>query len=313
MTRYLVTGGSGFIGSHVAAALLARGDQVRVLDNFSTGLRANLAALDGAEVVEGDIRSYHIVREAVEGIDFVLHQAALPSVPRSVRDPITTNDVNAVGTLNVLTAARDSGVKRLVYASSSSVYGRTTGLPKREDMHPDPLSPYAVSKLAGEQYCRAFTQLYGFETVALRYFNVFGPRQNPRSEYAAVIPRFIRTILDGGRPIVYGDGQQTRDFTYVDNVVHANLRACEAEGVAGHVFNVAMGERWSLIDLIAALGRVLAHAVDPEFRERRAGDLEHSYAAIEEARRVLGYEPRVALMEGLERTAAAVRDGGHAD
>jgi UDP-glucose 4-epimerase len=310
MTRYLVTGGAGFIGSHIASALLQRGGEVRVLDNFSTGLRANLAALDGAEVVEGDIRSYHIVREAVEGVDFVLHQAALPSVPRSVRDPITTNDVNAVGTLNVLTAARDARVRRLVYASSSSVYGRTTGLPKREDMHPDPLSPYAVSKLAGEQYCRAFTQLYGFETVALRYFNVFGPRQNPRSEYAAVIPRFILTILEGGRPVVFGDGRQTRDFTYVDNVVTANLQACDATGVVGRVFNIATGERASLLDLVAALGQILDRPVEPDFQPPRAGDLEHSYAAIDEARRALGYEARVGFVEGLKRIAAAVWDGG---
>ncbi len=308
MTRYLVTGGAGFIGSNVVSALLARGDAVRVLDNFSTGLRANLPALEGAEVLEGDIRSYHIVQEAVEGVDFVLHQAALPSVPRSVRDPITSNDVNVVGTLNLLTAARDAGVKRLVYAGSSSVYGRTPGLPKRESMEASPVSPYAVSKLAGEQYCRSFTELYGFETVILRYFNVFGPRQNPKSEYAAVVPKFIHLVLSHSRPTINGDGSQTRDFTYVENVVQANLLACEREGVAGKVFNIATGQQVALIDMLRTVERITGIEVVPEFRPRRMGDVEHSLAAIDEARRVLGYEPTVTLEEGLRRTVQAVRD-----
>ncbi len=306
MARFLVTGGAGFIGSHVASALLERGDFVRILDNFSTGLRANLSAVEGAEIVEGDVRSYHIVREAVEGIDFVLHQAALPSVPRSVRDPITSNDVNVVGTLNVLTAARDAGVKRLVYGGSSSVYGSNAELPKRERMPAAPISPYAVSKLAGEQYCRSFTKLYGFETVILRYFNVFGPRQNPRSEYAAVIPKFIHLILQGQTPLINGDGSQTRDFTYVGNVVQANLKAAERDGVAGRVFNIATGKRISLLEMIAAIEEVTGRTVGREFRPARTVDVVHSYAAIEEAREGLGYEPTVTFLEGLRETTASV-------
>jgi len=307
MARYLVTGGAGFIGSHIAETLLQNGESVRILDNFSTGLRANLTVLDAAEVVEGDVRSYHIVREAMEGVDFVLHQAALPSVPRSVRDPITSNDVNVVGTLNVLTAARDAKVRRLVYASSSSVYGRNSTLPKREAMGPDPMSPYAVSKLAGEHYCRVFAELYGFETVILRYFNVFGPRQNPRSEYAAVIPKFVQLILQGDPLIIYGDGGQTRDFTYVDNVVAANLRACECGEVGGRVFNVATGRGTSLLDLVRTLETILNKRATLVFQPARIGDVEHSYAAIDEAQRALGYEPSVGLVDGLRSTVRAMR------
>ncbi|MEO8636431.1 MAG: SDR family oxidoreductase [Gemmatimonadales bacterium] len=307
MTRYLVTGGAGFIGSNVASALLARGDTVRVLDNFSTGLRTNLTPLEGAEIVEGDIRSYHIVQEAMEGVDFVLHQAALPSVPRSVRDPITSNDVNVVGTLNVLTAARDAKVKRLVYAGSSSVYGRTPGLPKRESMPPSPISPYAVSKLAGEHYCQSFTELYGFETVILRYFNVFGPRQNPKSEYAAVVPKFIHMVMHGEPPTINGDGSQTRDFTYVENVVQANLLAAVKEGVAGRVFNIATGQQVALLEMLHLVERLVGKKVEPFFQPRRSGDVEHSLAAIDEARTKLGYVPTVSLEEGLRRTVEAVR------
>src|SRR5260221_3234376 len=241
MTRFLVTGGAGFIGANLVEALVRMGHRVRILDNFSTGLRENINVAADAEVVEGDIRSYHIVREAVDDVDFVLHQAALPSVPRSVRDPITTSDVNINGTLNVLTAARDAKVQRLVFASSSSVYGDNRVLPKHEGLVPAPMSPYAVSKLSGEQYCQAFSALYGFDTVILRYFNVFGPHQNPRSEYAAVIPRFIEQIAAGQQPVVYGDGKQTRDFTYVENVVAANLAACERDSIQGRVFNIATG------------------------------------------------------------------------
>lgn len=307
MSRYLVTGGAGFIGSNVASALLARGDTVRVLDNFSTGLRANLRALEGAEVVEGDIRSYHIVQEAMEGVDYVLHQAALPSVPRSVRDPITSNDVNVVGTLNVLTAARDAKVKRLVYAGSSSVYGRTPGLPKRESMPPSPISPYAVSKLTGEHYCQSFTELYGFETVILRYFNVFGPRQNPKSEYAAVVPKFIHMVLHGEHPTINGDGTQTRDFTYVENVVQANLLAAVKEGVAGRVFNIATGQQVALLEMLHIVERLVGKKVEPCFQPRRTGDVEHSLASIDEARARLGYEPGVSLEEGLRRSVEGVR------
>lgn len=309
MALYLVTGGAGFIGSHVAAALLARGERVRILDNFSTGSRENLAALEGAELVEGDIRSYHVVHEAVEGADFVLHQAALPSVPRSISDPITTNEVNTVGTLNVLNAARDAKVTRLVYASSSSIYGRDPQLPKREDMIPQPMSPYSVSKLAGEHYCRAFAELYGFETVMLRYFNVFGPRQSPDSQYAAVIPLFIHRLLSDQPPKINGDGSQTRDFTYVDNVVDANLAACTAPGVVGKVLNIAAGHRISVLELMDALGQVTGKRIPPVFDATRVGDVPHSYACIDEARQFLGYEPKVDFMEGLRRTVQAMRNG----
>lgn len=307
MASFLVTGGAGFIGSHIAQALLARGDRVRVLDNFSTGLRENVSELPNAEVVEGDIRSYHIVREAVTGMDFVLHQAALPSVPRSVGDPITSNDVNVAGTLNVLTAARDAGVRRFVYASSSSVYGANPALPKHESMATHPISPYAVSKLAGESYCRAFTAMYGFETVVLRYFNVFGPRQSPHSAYAAVIPRAIEAVLKDRAPLVYGDGLQTRDFTYVENVVVANLAACAREGIAGETFNIATGNRVSLLDLLEAIGRICGRPVHPRFEPARAGDVRHSGASIEEAQRGMAYEPRVGLLDGLERTVTAMK------
>lgn len=306
MATYLVTGGAGFIGSHLVRALLARGDRVRVLDNFSTGSSRNIAGLEGVEVVEGDIRSYHTVREAVEGVQFVLHHAALPSVPRSIRDPITTNDVNVVGTLNVLNASRDAKITRLIYASSSSIYGRNAELPKRETMMPLPISPYAVSKLAGENYCRAFWELYGFETVMLRYFNVFGPRQDPTSQYSAVIPIFIATILKGEPLPVSGDGTQTRDFTYVDNVVQANLAACAAANVAGRIFNIAGGERHSVLSLLEALCRIMGREAVPRFQPSRIGDVPHSYACIEEARAVLGYEPTVGFVEGLERTVATM-------
>lgn len=306
MASYLVTGGAGFIGSHLVRALLARGDKVRVLDNFSTGSNRNIADLDGLEVVEGDIRSYHTVREAVDGIEFVLHQAALPSVPRSIRDPITTNDVNVVGTLNVLNASKDAKIARLIYASSSSIYGRNPDLPKHESMMPLPISPYAVSKLAGENYCRAFWELYRFETVMLRYFNVFGPRQDPTSQYSAVIPIFITKLLKMEPPSVSGDGTQTRDFTYVDNVVQANLAACHAANVAGHTVNVAGGERHSILSLLGALCRIMGRDAVPQFEPSRMGDVPHSYACIEEARAILGYEPTVGFFEGLERTVAAM-------
>lgn len=307
MARYLVTGGAGFIGSHLVEALRARGEQVRILDNFSTGNRENLLAVSGAELVEGDVRSYHVVREAVDGCDFVLHQAALPSVPRSVKDPITTNEVNVVGTLNILNAARDARVSRLVYASSSSVYGRNPALPKREDMSPHPMSPYAVSKLAGEHYCEAFFELYRFETVMLRYFNVFGPRQNPLSQYSAVIPKFIHLLLGNARPEVTGDGSQTRDFTFVANVVQANLLACQAGGAVGRVFNVAAGQRTSLLEMLQALASIMGANSDPEFIPSRVGDVPHSYADIAAAREVLNYQPRVGLHEGLRLTVESMR------
>lgn len=303
MALYLVTGGGGFIGSNLVAALLAQNEQVRVLDNFSTGRRANLASFLGRiEVIEGDIRSYHVVREAVTGVDYVLHQSALPSVPRSVRDPITTNEVNVVGTLNVLHAAREAGVKRLVYASSSSVYGNNPELPKRESMCPNPLSPYAISKLAGEQYCQSFWRLFGFEAVCLRYFNVFGPRQDPTSQYSAVIPRFITAILNDQPLTIHGDGMQSRDFSFIANVVSANLLACTASDVAGRVFNIACGQRYTLCELVDQLARITDKQPHVVYEPSRPGDVLHSLADVSAAQTVLGYRPIVAFGEGLQQT-----------
>lgn len=312
--RYLVTGGSGFIGSNIVEALLLRGDHVTVLDDFSTGRRQNLEAVvrtrpsgsAGPEILEGDIRDTAMVRRAVRGITHVLHQAALPSVPRSIEDPGSSHAVNATGTLNLLIEARDAGVKRFVYASSSSVYGDSPEQPKVESMPTAPLSPYAVSKLAGEFYCRIFHSLYGLETVSLRYFNVFGPRQDPTSQYAAVVPNFVKALASGRPPIVFGDGLQSRDFTYVENAVDANLKACEAPAQAcGRAYNVACGDRVTLLDLLNLLERVTAKAVPPVHEKPRPGDVRHSLADIGEARRLLGYEPRVPLEEGLRRTVAA--------
>ena len=303
MSSCLVTGGAGFIGSHLVDALLAAGWHCRVLDNFSTGSRANLAlAADKIELIEGDTRDPGTVRRAVDGVEVVFHQAALPSVPRSLKDPVATHDVNATGTLNVLMAVRDCGVRRLVYASSSSVYGASPTLPKQEDMPTAPRSPYAVSKLAGEQYCRAFHQAYDLETVCLRYFNVFGPRQDPESQYAAVVPRFIAALLNGGRPLVYGDGRQTRDFTFVSNVVHANMLAATAPNAPGAVCNVAYGERIDLLTLLDMLGELTGTKPDPVFEPGQAGDVKDSLADISAARRLLGYAPETAARTGLART-----------
>ncbi|GIV76569.1 MAG: GDP-mannose 4,6-dehydratase [Litorilinea sp.] len=305
MALYLVTGGAGFIGSHLVAALLAQGHQVRVLDNFSTGRRTNLAPyLDQIQLVEGDIRSYHVVAAAMANVDYVLHQAALPSVPRSVRDPITTNEVNVMGTLHVLHAAREAGVRRVVLASSSSVYGANPELPKQEAMCPQPRSPYAVSKLAAEQHGQLFWQLYGLETVALRYFNVFGPRQDPSSQYAAVIPRFIQALLRGEPLTVHGDGTQSRDFSFVENVVQANLLAATAPDAAGRVFNIACGQRHSLCQLIDHLAAIAGRTPRIDYTPPRPGDVPHSQADISAARRYLGYEPTVDFVEGLRRTVA---------
>src|ERR1700687_2384755 len=268
MASYLVTGGAGFIGSHLTQELVCRGHSVRVVDNFVTGKRRNLDHLSGVELVEGDLADPAIAERAAKGMDYVLHQAAIPSVPRSVKDPSASNRANIVASLNLLVAARDAGVKRLVYAGSSSAYGNTPTLPKREDMTPNPLSPYALQKLVAEQYCRMFTELYGFETVTTRYFNVFGPRQDPGSPYSGVISLFSTALLEGRRPIIYGDGEQTRDFTYVANVVDGVLRACAAAKVAGEVINVATGGRISLNELLRTMNRVVGTDLEALYRER---------------------------------------------
>jgi nucleoside-diphosphate-sugar epimerase len=276
---------------------------VRVLDNFATGRRENLLGLlDSIELIEGDIQSYERVHTAVRGCDFVFHQAALPSVPRSIQDPLTSNATNVIGTLNVLLASRDSDVRRVVFASSSSIYGRSPDLPKRESQAPLPISPYAVAKLAGEGYCRSFWDVYRLDTVALRYFNVFGPRQDPFSQYAAVVPNFITAALAGASPRVFGDGGQTRDFTFIDNVVDANLRAMEARDVSGEVLNVAGGQRTSLNALLAEIASVLDVELEPDYAPARPGDVRDSMADIDKARRLLGYEPGIDFSQGIART-----------
>ena len=302
--RYLVTGGAGFVGSNLVEELLNRGHFVRVLDNFSTGRRENLRAfLNDIDLIEGDIRSLSTVYRAVDGMDFVLHQAALPSVPRSISDPVTTNEVNVTGTLNVLIAARDHKVKRVVFASSSSVYGQDPRQPKHEDMRPRPMSPYANSKLAGEVYCAVFHQLYGLDTVILRYFNIFGPRQDPTSQYSAVIPKFLNLMSKNRRPTIFGDGQQTRDFTFVSNVVQTNLLACEAERLPEErIFNCACGNRVSIQDLVVELNRILDKDINPVFADPRPGDVRNSYADVSRAVHYLGYNPSVQFNEGLRKT-----------
>ncbi len=308
MALYLVTGGAGFIGSHVVDELVQRGEQVRVIDNFSTGKRENIAHnLEHITFVEGDLADLDAARRAVDGVDYVLHLAAIPSVMRSVANPLASNEANVTGTLNLLVAARDAGVQRVVYSSSSSVYGDSPELPKREDMPTNPLSPYAVSKLAGENYALAFHQVYGLPTVCLRYFNVFGPRQDPASEYAAVIPKFITWMLRGERPIVYGDGLQSRDFIYVANVVEANLLACQSERAVGRVMNVALGERVNLLDLIAALNGIFEANLAPRFEPARPGDVKHSQADTARIETLLGFAPVVDFDEGLRRTVAWFR------
>jgi nucleoside-diphosphate-sugar epimerase len=302
--KTLVTGGGGFIGSNLVRALLARGDDVRVLDNFATGSRVNLAKLEhDVELVEGDLRSYERVHAAVRGIEVVFHQGALPSVPRSVQDPLTTTAVNVEGTLNVLLAARDEGARRIVNASSSSVYGNSGDLPRTESQASDPISPYAVAKLAAERFCASFSRVYEMEVVSLRYFNVFGPRQDPTSQYAAVVPRFIHTIAAGEPVTIYDDGEQSRDFTFVDNVVGANLLAADASGVSGEILNVATGTSVTVNALADAIGALLGKPVEKTYEPAREGDVRASWADIDEAHRLLGYEPRVDFAEGLRRTA----------
>ncbi len=307
--QVLVTGGGGFIGAHLVERLVSDGYRVRVLDNFATGRRSNLLHLsDEIELLEGDIQSYERVHNAVRGCELVYHLAALPSVPRSIQDPLTSNASNVTGVLNVLLAGRDERVRRVVYASSSSVYGASPALPKQEHARPDPISPYAVAKLAGENYCRSFARVYGLETVAIRYFNVFGPRQDPQSQYAAVVPTFILALMEGRSPTIFGDGEQSRDFTFVDNVVDANVQAADAEGVSGQVYNVACGQRVTLNELLAELNDLLGTSVEPVHRSKRPGDILHSQADIGRAQVELGYEPRVSLREGLSLTVAYYRD-----
>ena len=310
--KILVTGGAGFIGSNIVERLSENGTQVRVLDNFSTGKRENLKFQKSfpLEVMEGDLCDLNTCRRACENIDFVLHQAAIPSVPKSVVDPITSNEANVQGTLNLLVAARDAGVKRLVYASSSSIYGDTPIMPKREDMTPLPLSPYAITKLTGEYYCQVFYRLYGLETVVLRYFNVFGPRQDPNSQYAAAIPRFITALLSNGPPTIYGDGNQSRDFTYVRNVVEANIQALEARGAEGEVFNIACGESITINELVKKMKKILNSNIQPIYTDSRPGDIRDSLADISRARRILGYKPSESLETGLAETINFFRTHG---
>ncbi len=307
MAHYLVTGGAGFIGSHLAEALVRRGEHVRVVDSLITGKRSNLSHLQGVEFIEGDLAEIAVARRACEGMDFVLHQAAIPSVPRSVEDPVTSNRANIDASVNILVAARDAGVRRLVYAGSSAAYGDTPTLPKVETMPTAPLSPYALQKLVAEQYCQMFTRLYGLETVTTRYFNVFGPRQDPSSPYSGVISLFISALSEGRAPTIYGDGGQTRDFTYVANVVDGVLRACHSDGVSGEVINVATGGRVSLNELFTTLRTLMGASVTPVYQPARAGDIRDSQADISKAGRLLGYAPTVRFEDGLARTVAWVK------
>jgi UDP-glucose 4-epimerase len=306
VTKVLVTGGAGFIGSNLAKALREAGDEVRVLDNFSTGSRANLDGL-GVEIVEGELRSYERVHNAVRGVEVVYHLGALGSVPRSVQDPLTSSAVNIEGTLNVLLAARDEGVRRVVFSSSTSVYGTSAARPTREDSPLDPISPYGVAKLAAERYCSAFSRVYdAFETVVLRYFNVFGPRQSPSSQYAAVVPLFITAIAEGRPVTIHGDGEQSRDFTFVDNVVAATIAAAGAPGASGRAFNVAGGDPASVNRVADTIGAILGRPVEKDFTASRPGDIRDSWADLSAAREVLGYEPSISLEDGLRRTADAL-------
>jgi nucleoside-diphosphate-sugar epimerase len=302
MAHYLVTGGAGFVGSHLATELVSRGERVRVVDSLVTGKRQNLANLPQIEFIQGDLADLEVARRAVSGVDYVLHQAAIPSVPRSIEDPVASNRANIDASLNVLVAARDAGVRRVVYAGSSSAYGNSPTLPKVETMATAPLSPYALQKLVAEQYCQMFTQLYGLETVTIRYFNVFGPRQDPSSPYSGVISLFISALCDGRQPTIYGDGEHTRDFTYVANVVDGVLRACHAPAASGEVINVATGGRVSLNQLFQAVRELVGSTLDPVYAPARAGDVKDSQADIGKARRLLGYEPLVPFETGLRKT-----------
>jgi UDP-N-acetylglucosamine/UDP-N-acetyl-alpha-D-glucosaminouronate 4-epimerase len=310
MAHYLVTGGAGFIGSHLTEELVRRGHRVRVADSLITGKRSNLAHISGVEFLEGDLASLDFARQAVDSVEYVLHQAAIPSVPRSVKDPITSNRANVDATLNTLVAARDAGVKRLVFAASSSAYGDTPTLPKHEGMPTNPLSPYALQKVIGEQYLLMFTKLYGLETVSIRYFNVFGPRQDPTSPYSGVISVFATALLENRPPTIFGDGEQTRDFTYVANVVDGVLRACEAPRASGEVINVATAGRISLNRLFEEMRRLIGADVQPAYAEGRAGDVRDSQAEISKARDLLGYQPIVSFEDGLRQTVEWYRGVG---
>lgn len=302
MAKFLVTGGAGFIGSHLVSRLLAEGQSVRILDNFSSGRRSNLETFAGqVEVIEGDLRNVSDCQKACAGVEVIFHEAAVPSVPRSVADPVTSHQANIDGTFNILLAARDAGCRRLVYAASSSAYGDVAELPKRETMRPLPLSPYAANKLVGEYYCQVFANCYNLETISLRYFNVFGPRQDPKSQYAAAIPAFVTSIMRGESPTIYGDGEQTRDFTYIDNVVQANLLASKAPGVKGQVVNIACGQSTSVNAIIREINTLLGTNVPPNYVPARAGDVKHSLADITAAQELIGYQPLVQFDEGLRR------------
>ncbi len=306
--KYLVTGAAGFIGSNLVAELLSQGKEVRAIDNFATGRRQNIRPfLDKIEFIDGDIRDYWTVEQAVREVDYVLHQAALPSVPRSVQNPLTSNEVNITGTLNLLEASRHAGVKKFVMASSSSVYGDTPTLPKKEDMLPNPLSPYANNKLSGEYYCKIYNNLYDLPTICLRYFNVFGPNQDPTSQYSAVIPKFIFALLQDSRPTIFGDGEQSRDFTYIANTVSANIKAAENDQVRGEIMNVACGERYTLLDMLKYLNDIIGTNIEPILTDPRPGDIKHSMADISKSETLLGYKTLVGFREGLEKTVEHFR------
>jgi nucleoside-diphosphate-sugar epimerase len=307
----VITGGAGFIGSNLAYRFVELGYHVRIIDNFSTGKRRNLQEMDqSVDIFEGDVNDEKVIGPALTGAHYVLHEAALPSVPRSIKDPIATNRANVDGTLSLLTMAKAKGVRRVVYAASSSAYGDTPVLPKVESMGANPKSPYAVSKFVGELYSRVFSTVFGLETVCLRYFNVFGPRQDPNSEYAAVIPKFIHSIFDDEAPAIFGDGEQTRDFCYIENVIHANVLAVEAQSTRGEVVNIACGERISLNQLVAELNKALGKNIKPRYLTERQGDVKHSLADLSEAKRILGYEPVVKVRDGLAATVDWFKEQG---
>jgi UDP-glucose 4-epimerase len=309
MARYVVTGGAGFIGSHIVEELLRRNETVMVIDNFSTGKRENVKPFEGAaEVIDADISQAKNLAQILKGAEYVIHQAAIPSVPKSIIDPVKSHEANVNGTLQLLVACREAGVKRVVYASSSSLYGDSPTLPKHEGMMPNPLSPYGAQKLFGETYCQVFTRSYGLETVSLRYFNVFGPRQDATSQYSGVLALFIPAVLEGRRPTIYGDGEQSRDFTYVKNVVEANLLACKASGVAGQFFNVACGDRITVNSMLQQINKITGKDISPVYADARAGDIKHSQADIARAKERLSYEPRVSFEEGLRDTIEWYRE-----